>query len=212
MVKIYRKIKYLNYKYYERNKLLGEINNKLFFKEIKCCGYKIIVKSYINFIFYLTTFIIVVYLKNLKLSLLLCIILLLFRYVWSLYDTSKINIQNYIAGEMKHIMFSNTIKIHLENDEYEIYSHGGNYFSILKNSFQIALISTSGKVIMNELYFVTDCLSDYRDIITLFIICIDSKFYGYKIGRRGNLIYFPINTYNFYDRHRERMLWNSKNL
>ena len=211
MVKIYRKIKFLNYKYYEINKLLGEMSNKLFFKEIKCYGYKIIVKNYVNFIFYFTTFIILVSLKSIKLSLLLCIILLLFRYVYSLYDTSKIYRQNYIAGKMKHIMFSNTIKIYLENDEYEIYSHGGNYFSILKNNLQIALVNTNGKVIMNELYFLVDCLDDYYNIIILFIMCIDSKFYGYKIGRSSNLIYFPINTYNFYDRQRERMLWNSKN-
>lgn len=97
MLKIHRKIKYMNYEYYSKNKFMGEITNKIFFKVIKFYEYKVILKSYVNFIFYLTIFITIVCSRNLKLTLLLCIIIFLFRYIWSLYDVSKIYIKNDIS-------------------------------------------------------------------------------------------------------------------
>lgn len=212
MLKIYRKIKYINYQYYNKNEFIGKIINRIFFKIIQFSDYKIILKSYVNFIFYLAIFVIIIGLKNLKLTLILCIVLSLFRYILSLYDISKIYIKNNIVGSIKHTIFSNTIKINLNNEKYEIYSHGGNYFSVMKGNFQIALINTNGKIIMNELYFVADYLSDYYDILVLFIILIDSIFYNHKIGERKNLIYFSSTTYNIYDKHKERIIWKSKNI
>lgn len=209
MLKICRKTKFINYEYYNNHTLIGKITNKIFINIIKFSNYKILFKTYVNIIFYLSIFITIIYSNNIKLTLLLFIIIFLFRYIWSLYDISKIYIQNNVVGSVKHTIFSNTIKINLNSDKYEIYSHGGNYFSVMKDNFQIALINTDGKIIMNELYFVADYLSDYYDILILFIILIDSVFYKPKIGKRTNLIYFSNTTYNFHDKHKERTIWKS---
>lgn len=129
---------------------------------------------------------------------------------YSYFDISKIEDDNNILiGKMNYVIFSHIIKITLFDDEYEIYSHGGNCFSVTKNNMQIALIRTNGKIIMNELNFVIDCLSCYYDLLSLFIILIDSKFYNYVIGRCSNTIYFSMHTYNLYDKHRERTMWGS---
>lgn len=210
MLKIYRKIKYINYEYYNKNELIGKIINRFFLKIIRFSDYKIILKSYINLIFYLAILVTIISLKNLKLTLILCIVLALLRYILSLFDISKIYRKNNVVGSIKHTMFSNTIRINLSNEKYEIYSHGGNYFSVMKDNIQIALINTNGKIIMNELYFMADCLSDYYDILTLFIILIDSIFYNHKIGERKNLIHSSSITYNIYDKHKERIVWKSK--
>lgn len=208
---IYRKVKFLSYKYYKTKAFLGESKNRLLVRKIIYDKYRISIKSYINYIFLTAIVFTVLYIKNMQFLFLLFIIIFLIRLVFSLFDTSKItDDNNNFIGTMKHVTFSNTIEFVLYGDKYEVYSHGGNVFSVIKNNFQIALIKTNGKIIANELCFEVDCLNDYRDLLPLFVICTDCKFYSYILGRRNNLIYFPMNTYNWYDKHRERTLWKSE--
>lgn len=214
MLKVYRKIKYLNYGYYNYSVkvLLGKVKNKILFKEIMFCDYKVFLKSYINIIFCFLVFCIVIYCVNIKITGVLCVLVLFLRYICSFFDKPKIKKRNKIVGEVKHIIFTNKIKISLNNELYEIYSHGGNYFSVMKGDDQIALINTNGKVIMNELCFMADCVSDCNEIVTLFIFFIDTMFYGYKIGRRSNRIFSQTTTLNFSNKHKERLYWSSKKL
>lgn len=210
MLNIYRKAKWFAYKYYKSNVFVGEITNKLFTKKIICDRYRISIKSYINYISIISAVFMIIYIKNMYLLSLLFIIIFFARLIISYLDISKIKDNNNILiGKMNYVMFSHSIKITLFDDEYEIYSHGDNHFSVTKNNIQIALIRTNGKIIMNELNFVVDCLSCYYDLLSLFVILIDSKFYSYLIGRRSNTIYFSMHTYNLYDKHRERTMWRS---
>lgn len=210
MLNIYRKDKWFIYKYYKSNVFVGEIKNKLFIKKIKCGRYRICIKNYINCLFIISTVFMIMYIKNMYLLILIFIIMFFVRLIISYFDISKIEDDNNILiGKMNYVIFSHIIKITLFDDEYEIYSHGGNCFSVTKNNMQIALIRTNGKIIMNELNFVIDCLSCYYDLLSLFIILIDSKFYNYVIGRCSNTIYFSMHTYNLDDKHRERTMWGS---
>lgn len=46
--------------------------------------------------------------------------------------------------------------------------------------------------------------------IALFTMIIDTYFYKYKIGTKKNMIISKEFTYNFFDRHRERLFWINK--
>lgn len=200
----------VSYKYYKSNKLLGEIKNRLVIRKIIYDRYRIIIKNYVNYIFLLEIIFFIIYMENIQLLFFVFIISFLARIILSLFETSKIkDINNINIGIMKHVILSNTVKIILYKDIYEIYSHGSNVFSVTKNDIQIALIKSSGKIIANEFCFEVDCLGNYYNLLPLFVICIDSKFYSYRLGIRNSLIYFPVNTYNFNDKHRERTIWRS---
>lgn len=209
MFKIYRKYNLFGRKYFTKdNTINSSIKNTIIINTIDCCGYKIIINNYVDIIFiFLLLFAVIRCMENLKQIVFYFCILLFLRYIWSVFSKLKIKFNNSTVGSIKHLFFSNTINILLNENKYEIYSHGGNYFSIMKNDVQIALINTDGKMVMNELCF--DCKYSNEDMrnIALFTILIDTYFYKYKIGTKKNMIISNEFTYNFFDRHRERLFW-----
>ena len=187
MFKIYRKYNLFGRKYFTKdNTINGSIKNTIIINTVNCCGYKIIINNYVDIIF---------------------VFLLLLVVIWSMDNLKQIVFYFCIL-----LFLSNTINILLNENKYEIYSHGGNYFSIMKNDVQIALINTDGKIVMNELCFA--CKYSNEDIknIALFTMIIDTYFYKYKIGNKKNMIISKEFTYNFFDRHRERLFWNDKSI
>lgn len=214
MLKIYRKNAVLKRKYYNSNELIGEVKNRIFFKKVECNNYKLILNKYVDIIFYLILFFILIYCLIIKQSLFLLffmlIIELLLRYVYSFRSVGKvIKTDEVMIGYVYHILFSNKIKIMLGNNEYEVYSHGENYFSVMVNNMQIALINTNGKIIMNELCFTANYLSDYLDILVFIMICIDFMFYKNMFGKKQNPIFSNKTTFNIYDKHKERLIWEN---
>ncbi len=209
MLKIYRKYNLFGRKYFTKdNAFSGSVKNTILVNTVDCCGYKIIINNYVDLIFiFLLLFTVIGSMDNLKHIIFYFCILLFFRFMWSIFSKLKIKFNNSTVGSIKHLFFSNTINILLNENKYEIYSHGGNYFSIMKNDVQIALINTDGKIVMNELCF--DCKYSNEDMrnIALFTILIDTYFYKYKIGTKKNMIISNEFTYNFFDRHRERLFW-----
>ena len=155
MFKIYRKYNLFGRKYFTKdNTINGSIKNTIIINTVNCCGYKIIINNYVDLIFiFLLLFAVIRSMDNLKQIVFYFCILLFLKYVWSVFIKLKIKFNNSTVGSIKHLFLSNTINILLNENKYEIYSHGGNYFSIMKNDIQIALINTDGKIVMNELCF-----------------------------------------------------------
>lgn len=214
MFKIYRKYNLFGRKYFTKdNTINGSIKNTIIINTVNCCGYKIIINNYVDLIFiFLLLFDVIRSMDNLKQIVFYFCILLFLKYICSVFIKLKIKFNNSTVGSIKHLFLSNTINILLNENKYEIYSHGGNYFSIMKNNIQIALINTDGKIVMNELCFA--CKYSNEDIknIALFTMIIDTYFYKYKIGNKKNMIISKEFTYNFFDRHRERLFWTGKSI
>lgn len=212
MLKIYRKYNLFGRKYFTKdNTINGSIKNTIIINTVNCCGYKIIINNYVDLIFiFLLLFAVIRSMDNLKQIVFYFCILLFLKYIWSVFIKLKIKFNNSTVGSIKHLFLSNTINILLNENKYEIYSHGGNYFSIMKNDIQIALINTDGKIVMNELCFACKYSNEDMKNIALFMMIIDTYFYKYKIGTKKNMIISKEFTYNFFDRHRERLFWINK--
>lgn len=209
MLKICRKSRLLSNTYYKNNSIFGEVKNYIIFQKIIYRSYKITIKKYLDLILFFIVILLLSF-KNLVLLFTLFLVLLLLRYIWSLCDISRITEKNNVVGDMNYILFSNTIKLTIYGNKYEIYSHGNNCFSIMKNNIQIALINTDGKIVANELCFIIDYIDDCQNILPLLVICIDWVFYKQKLGKRNNLICSKRITYNFHDLHKERLLWKNE--
>lgn len=212
MLKYYRKINVLKcrYDYYEKLKLIGSIYNKILFKRIISDCYKTNAPSFLKYLFIIVVIIFGRFTTNFNdfiLMLILSTSILCFLSHFITYNIYDLN--NKPLGKIKSTIFSNIVNIYLVNDKYEIYSHGGNYFSVMKNDVQIALINSTGKVIVNELHFNIECKKEYTNIIILIVMIIDYKYYGFKLGKKVNLLYSWTNTFNFNDRHRERLFWKN---
>ena len=151
MFKIYRKYNLFGRKYFTKdNTINGSIKNTIILNILDCCEYKIIINNYVDIIFvFLLLLAVIRSMDNLKQVVFYFCILLILKYVWSVFIKLKIKFNNSTVGSIKHLFLSNTINILLNENKYEIYSHGGNYFSIMKNDIQIALINTDGKIVMN---------------------------------------------------------------
>lgn len=213
-MKIYREDTLLRYKYYKSyyksNTVLGEIKKKIYKKNIIYNKYNICIYNVVNFMYVLCFLSMVFISKNIFGYIVSFTILFCLKLMYSHISFSKIRENNIVVGKMQYVMFSNTINIILNNISYEIYSHGGNLFSVTENNTQIALIKASDKIIANEFSFSIDCQDSYCNLVILFVMCIDDKFYGHKLGVRRNLIYNLVNTHNICDEHKERLLWKSE--
>lgn len=192
-MKIYRRDTLFGYKYYgsyyKSNNILGIIKNKIYKKNILYKKYNICIYNLINFICILFFVFTVFKTKNIFYYTLSLIIIFCFKLAYSHFSFSKVKESNIVVGKMQYVMFSNTINITLNSVNYEIYSHGGNYFSITENNKQIALIKASDQIIANEFSFSIDYQYPYSDLIILFVMCLDNKFYGHKPGVKRNPIY-----------------------
>ena len=127
-----RKYNLFGRKYFTKdNTINGSIKNTIIINTVNCCGYKIIINNYVDLIFiFLLLFAVIRSMDNLKQIVFYFCILLFLKYVWSVFIKLKIKFNNSTVGSIKHLFLSNTINILLNENKYEIYSHGGNYFSI----------------------------------------------------------------------------------
>ncbi len=105
--------------------------------------------------------------------------------------------------------FHNNITFSYNNEPYEIYSHGNNYFSIVKNEIQIALVKADDYIIMGEQKIKCSYLSEYieKQFLLMLLMYIDRTYLKEIIGIKYCSMFHKFFTFNFKDKHKERLLF-----
>lgn len=105
--------------------------------------------------------------------------------------------------------FSPRRKIKINGDLFELYLHGDNYISVMKNESQVALIKRDNFTVAEETEYVIDLAPKTADNIKLILLLIafaDSTYF--KSGLKWSFIKYD--KYVGKSKHDERIAWDFK--
>lgn len=206
MFKIERKRR----KFYRGFNEIGRIKINKFLNRVLLSGNNsIVIRHNLIYILFVVLFIFAaLYFEH---RFIICLIIICFEWfvLWLLrkkFYVAKINFK-YSIGKIYHDI--NRSNIFIDNKQYEIYSHGHNYFSIMRNDVQIGLIKADNNTFFGEVGFncLIDCEDYENELIPLLVMFIS---YKYNIqGNIGGISYET--TINFRDKHKERLNFKVNN-